>query len=53
MESPTYFKAMLKFVSTNGIKPILGVVLPLSEGNKAIQQMESSPQFAKYVLRIS
>lgn len=53
MGSPADFAAMLRFVDDNGIKPMIEAVYPLEDGNTAIEQMELSPQFGKYVLRIS
>lgn len=52
MGSPSDFTAMLEFVQRHQIRPIIDRVFPLAEGNEAINQMKSSPQFGKYVLRI-
>lgn len=52
MGSPDDFAAMLKFVKEKRIVPIVDSVMPLSDGNAALKQMESSPQFGKYVLAI-
>lgn len=53
MGSPADFAAMLDFVAAKSIKPIVDAVFPLEEGNVALEQMETSPQFGKYVLEIS
>ena len=53
MGSPADFAAMLEFTSGHGIKPMVETTYPLEEGNTAIEQMEVSPQFGKYVLRVS
>ncbi len=52
MGSPDDFAAMLGFVQEQQIAPIVDSVMPLSEGNEALRQMGSSPQFGKYVLAI-
>ena len=51
MGSPGDFAAMLQFVEQHAIRPIVDEVLPLAEGNDALTQMKSSPQFGKFVLR--
>ncbi len=53
MGSPADFSAMLDFVEARQIQPIVDATFPLEEGNTAIEQMEKSPQFGKYVLKIS
>ena len=53
MGSPADFAAMLEFTAKHDIKPMVEATYPLEEGNIAIEQMEVSPQFGKYVLRIS
>lgn len=52
MGSPQDFIAMLAFVSAHQMVPIIDATFPLSEGNRAFEQMASSPQFGKYVLTI-
>lgn len=52
MGSPADFAAMVDFVETNGIKPIIDYTFPLGDGNRAIAQMKTSPQFGKYVVTI-
>lgn len=52
MGSPDDFAAMLKFVAEKSIVPIVDTVMPLEDGNQAIAQMKSAPQFGKYVLSI-
>ena len=53
MGSPSDFAAMLEFTAGNDIKPMIEASYPLEEGNTAIEQMEVSPQFGKYLLEIS
>ena len=53
MGSPADFAAMLQFVEAKRIVPIVDSALPLSEGNRALNQMKSSPQFGKYVLTVN
>ena len=53
MGSPSDFEAMLHFVETHDIRPIIDATFPLSEGNQAIEQMRSSPQFGKYVFEVN
>ena len=50
MGSPTDFTAMLELVKEYRIRPVIDAVLPLKDGNAAVGQMASSPQFGKYVL---
>ncbi|MEO2035437.1 MAG: zinc-binding dehydrogenase [Planctomycetaceae bacterium] len=50
MGSPADFAAMLELVNTHKLRPVVDAVFPLSDGNTAISQMASSPQFGKYVL---
>lgn len=50
MGSPADFAAMLTFVGEERIVPVVDSVLPLAEGNAAIDSMRSSPQFGKFVL---
>ena len=52
MGSPADFAAMLELVSKQGIKPVVDAAFPLAEGNQALAQMKTSPQFGKYVLEI-
>jgi zinc-binding alcohol dehydrogenase/oxidoreductase len=51
MGSPADFAAMLALVNEHKIRPIVDAIYPLADGNRAIEQMQSSPQFGKYVLR--
>jgi zinc-binding alcohol dehydrogenase/oxidoreductase len=53
MGSPADFAAMLALVNEHKIKPIVDATFPLSEGNQAIEQMQKSPQFGKYVLEVA
>lgn len=52
MGSPDDFVAMLAFVEQHGIQPVIDATFPLADGNSAIEQMKTSPQFGKYVLAI-
>lgn len=52
MGSPADFAAMLELVSQHKLHPVVDAVFPLEDGNVAISQMASSPQFGKYVLTI-
>lgn len=53
MGSPEDFQRMLNFVKEHQIKPVIDHVFDLKNGNDAIELMESSPQFGKYVLNIN
>lgn len=50
--SPKDFEGLLEFVGKHKIKPVIDAVFPLADGNRAVEQMKSSPQFGKYVLEI-
>ncbi len=50
MGSPADFVAMLELVNHHRIRPVVDAVFPLEDGNTAINQMATSPQFGKYVL---
>lgn len=50
MGSPSDFRAMLDFVNEHEVTPLIDTVMPLADGNEAIEFMQSSPQFGKYVL---
>ena len=50
MGSPKEFGEMVEFVNKNKIVPIIDVVLPLSEGNAAMEKMDKGGQFGKIVL---
>ncbi len=52
MGSPQDFVAMLAFVAQHAIAPVIDATFGLSQGQRAIELMESSPQFGKYVLEI-
>jgi NADPH:quinone reductase-like Zn-dependent oxidoreductase len=52
MGSPADFAAMLTFTAKHNIKPIIEETFPLAEGNQALEQMHTSPQFGKYVLEM-
>jgi zinc-binding alcohol dehydrogenase/oxidoreductase len=50
MGSPADFAAMLEFVNKHEIHPVVDAVFPLADGDTAVRQMATSPQFGKYVL---
>ncbi len=50
MGSPADFAAMLDFVKTHQIKPVVDEVFPLCDGNAAMDRMKHSRQFGKIVL---
>jgi len=50
MGSDEEFEAMLGLVNEHKIVPVVDRVLPLSDCQKALDMMESSPQFGKIVL---
>lgn len=52
MGSPDDFSGMVNFVEKHQIKPVIDAVFALEDANQAIDQMRSSPQFGKYVLKI-
>lgn len=52
MGSPRDFAAMLAFVEEHRIKPIVDGVIPLADGQRAIERMATSPQFGKFVLDV-
>jgi len=52
MGSPADFKGMLQFVNKHHIIPVVDSVLPLREGNVAMERMTSGAQFGKLVLKI-
>ena len=52
MGSPNDFKAMIDFVNTQKITPVIDEVFPLAQAQKAIDKMENSSQFGKLVLTI-
>ena len=52
MGSPENFAGMLDLVATHKIEPVIDEVLPLSEGNAALQRMRDSKQFGKIVLEM-
>lgn len=52
MGSPEDFSAMLEFVKTHGIKPVVSEVFPLAEVGKAFDRMETGQQMGKLVLSL-
>ncbi len=50
MGSPEEFQRMVEFVNQHQLKPVVDEVLPLAEGNQALERMKSSSQFGKLVL---
>ena len=52
MGSPDDFTAMLKFIDSHQIEPVIDSVIPLAGANDAFAKMKSSDQFGKLVLEI-
>lgn len=52
MGSPEDFSAMLEFVKTHGIKPVVSEVFPLAQVAEAFDRMETGQQMGKLVLSI-
>jgi D-arabinose 1-dehydrogenase-like Zn-dependent alcohol dehydrogenase len=52
MGSATDFTAMLDLVQEHEVQPVIDAVFSLEDTNQALDQMRSSPQFGKYVLKI-
>lgn len=52
MGSPSDFTEMMRFITLNGIKPILDEVYDLDMIHHALTRMENSEQFGKIVLNI-
>ena len=50
MGSDQDFRAMLAFVSTHKIKPVIDKTYPLKDGNLAFERMNAGDQFGKIVL---
>ena len=53
MGSPKDFQAMLDFITQHQIHPTVDEVIPLEEGNQALERMHVSNQFGKLVLKIN
>ncbi|MDA7864906.1 zinc-binding dehydrogenase [bacterium] len=53
MGSPDDFSSMVDLVEKYQIKPVIHAVHSLEDTNQAIDQMRSSPQFGKYVIKIA
>ena len=53
MGSPDDFSSMVDLVEKHQIKPVIDAVHSLEDTNQAIDQMRSSPQFGKYVIKIA
>jgi zinc-binding alcohol dehydrogenase/oxidoreductase len=53
MGSPEEFAKMIRFVKKHKIVPIIDSTYPLSDGNAALQHMDSGQQFGKIVLTIA
>ncbi len=53
MGSPSDWKAMIAFVETYSIKPVISNVFSLAEASDAFKLMEKGGQFGKIVLKIS
>jgi len=52
MGSAADFTAMLDLVQEHEVQPVIDAVFSLEDTNQALDQMRSSPQFGKYVLKI-
>jgi len=52
MGSPTDFKAMVGFLNTHNVVPVVDEVFALGDTAKAVAKMEHSTQFGKIVLSI-
>jgi zinc-binding alcohol dehydrogenase/oxidoreductase len=52
MGSPTDFQAMINFVNTYSIKPVIDKIFPFHEANQALQRMNESKQFGKILLKM-
>lgn len=52
MGSDEEFQQMLSFVTKHKIVPVVDTIHPLTEGQLALNKMENSPQFGKFVLQI-
>ena len=52
MGSPDDFARMLQVVEQTHLVPVIDRVLPLAEGNEAVESMRSAPQFGKIVLEM-
>jgi NADPH:quinone reductase-like Zn-dependent oxidoreductase len=53
MGSPADFAAMVDFVASNGLRPMVDSVFSPSDGAAAFARMEEGGQFGKIVLRIN
>jgi D-arabinose 1-dehydrogenase-like Zn-dependent alcohol dehydrogenase len=53
MGSPLDWKAMIAFVETHSIKPVISNVFSLAEASDAFKLMEKGGQFGKIILKIS
>ncbi|RYE20307.1 MAG: alcohol dehydrogenase [Sphingobacteriales bacterium] len=52
MGTPTEFGQMLAFVDEHKLVPVVDGIFPLADAEKAIRQMDASPQFGKITLTI-
>ncbi|WP_374948831.1 zinc-binding dehydrogenase [Mucilaginibacter sp.] len=52
MGTQAEFKAMLEFVATHQIVPVIDEVFPLAEAAKAFAKMENSKQFGKLIVKM-
>ena len=50
MGSQDDFKAMVNFVNTHKIVPVIDEIFPLAQAQKAVDKMENSSQFGKIIL---
>ena len=51
MGSPNDFQRMLDLVNQHKIRPVIDQVLPLKEGNEALERLRASEQFGNIVLQ--
>jgi len=47
------FKAMIDFVNTHKIHPVIDQIFPFADGEKAFRKMDESEQFGKLVIKVS
>lgn len=52
MGSPADWSAMIAFVASHGLRPVISEVFPLERGAEAFDLMERGGQFGKIVIRI-
>ncbi|MBC7923656.1 MAG: zinc-binding dehydrogenase [Ferruginibacter sp.] len=50
MGSASEFEAMIRFVTTNRLQPVVDRIFPLSQAEEALRRMDQAEQFGKLVL---